>query len=245
MTNLQTVKPPGHMSPRVDMRKGTVLVIDDEKDLIELIRYNLEKDGFEVKGAGDGESGLYSAAQEPPDLIVLDLMLPGIDGLEVCRRLRSDARTARIPVIMLTARGAESDRVVGLELGADDYVTKPFSPRELTARVKALLRRLSAAKEPPDLIRHGDLRIDLSRREVLCGEAAIGLTATEFKLLQFLASQPGRVFSRSELIDGILGRNVAVLDRTIDVHVVSLRKKLKDCGNLIETVRGFGYRFID
>lgn len=227
------------------MRKGTVLVIDDEKDLIELIRYNLEKDGFEVKGAVDGESGLALAAQELPDLILLDLMLPGIDGLEVCRMLRSETRTARIPVIMLTARGAESDRVVGLELGADDYVTKPFSPRELTARVKALLRRLSSQKEPPDLIRRGDLKIDLVRREVMCGDAPVSLTATEFRLLQFLASQPGRVFSRSELIDGILGRDVAVLDRTIDVHVVSLRKKLRDSGNLIETVRGFGYRFSD
>ena len=227
------------------MRKGTILVIDDEKDLIELIRYNLEKDGFEVKGAVDGESGLALAAQELPDLILLDLMLPGIDGLEVCRMLRSETRTARIPVIMLTARGAESDRVVGLELGADDYVTKPFSPRELTARVKALLRRLSSQKEPPDLIRRGDLKIDMVRREVTCGDAPVSLTATEFKLLQFLASQPGRVFSRSELIDGTLGRDVAVLDRTIDVHVVSLRKKLRDCGNMIETVRGFGYRFSD
>lgn len=225
------------------MRKGTILVIDDEKDLIELIRYNLEKEGFEVKGAADGENGLAMARQKTPDLILLDLMLPGIDGLEVCRALRSEARTSRIPIIMLTARGTEPDRVVGLELGADDYVTKPFSPRELVARIRALLRRASSPQPPPDIIRRGALVMDLGRREVTCGKTVIDLTATEFKLLQFLASQPGRVFSRSELIDGVLGRDVAVLDRTIDVHMVALRKKLGGCSELIETVRGFGYRF--
>ena len=224
------------------MPRGTVLVIDDEPDIIELIRYNLEKDGFDVRGAGDGESGVASAFHSPPDVILLDLMLPGMDGLEVCRRIRSDVRTAGVPIIMLTARGSEPDRIVGLEMGADDYVTKPFSPRELTARVKALLRRTSSREIEPEVFRRGDLRIDLSRREVLCGETPITVTATEFKLLQFLASRPGRVFSRGELIDGVLGRDVAVLDRTVDVHVVSLRKKLNRCGHLIETVRGFGYR---
>lgn len=227
------------------MKRGTILVIDDEEDLVELVRYNLEKDGFAVKGASDGETGLAFAVEEQPDLIVLDVMLPGVDGLEVCRMLRSEPRTAHIPVIMLTARAAEPDRVVGLELGADDYVTKPFSPRELTARVKAHLRRVSLPSEPAELIRRGDLKIDMARREVTCAGNAVNLTATEFKLLQFLASQPGRVFSRTELIDGVLGRDIAVLDRTIDVHVVSLRKKLRDCGSLIETVRGFGYKFID
>ena len=227
------------------MPKATVLVIDDETDLIELVRYNLEKEGFGVKSAADGETGLTLAAQEQPDLILLDVMLPGIDGLEVCRTLRSQPRTAHIPLIMLTARGAEPDRVVGLELGADDYVTKPFSPRELTARVKALLRRLAPPRDAGELILRGDLRVDVTRREVACGDVAISLTATEFKLLHFLASQPGRVFSRSELIDGVLGQNIAVLDRTIDVHVVSLRKKLRDCGDMIETVRGFGYRFVE
>jgi two-component system alkaline phosphatase synthesis response regulator PhoP len=225
------------------MAKGTILVIDDEKDLIELVRYNLEREGFDVIGAPDGESGLKTAAQSQPDVILVDVMLPGIDGLDVCRMLRANNRTARIPVIMLTAKSAESDRVVGLELGADDYVTKPFSPRELGARVKAVLRRTSLHQEPPDVVRRGDLVIDLSRREVFCKERVIFLTATEFRLLQFLADRPGRVFSRSEIIDGSLGRDVAVLDRTIDVHVMALRRKLGKCGEWIETIRWFCYRF--
>jgi two-component system, OmpR family, alkaline phosphatase synthesis response regulator PhoP len=225
------------------MAPKTILIIDDEKDLIELVRYNLEKEGFQVKTSGDGENGLVAAAQVVPDLIVLDLMLPGIDGLEVCRALRSNPRTSRVPVIMLTARGAESDRVVGLEMGADDYVTKPFSPRELIARIRALLRRSGDRHPHLEVVRRGALVVDLSRREVTFRQTAIALTATEFKLLHVLASQPGRVFSRSELIDGVLGRDVAVQDRTIDVHVVSLRKKLGACGDQIQTVRGFGYRF--
>ena len=225
------------------MKRGNILVIDDEQDLIELVRYNLEKEGFSVRGAADGETGLDVAAAEVPDVIVLDVMLPGMDGLEVCRRLRSQPRTARIPVIMLSARGTEPDRVVGLELGADDYVSKPFSTRELAARIKAQLRRASIPSEAAEVIRRGELTIDVARREVTCGRTPVSLTATEFKLLHFVASQPGRVFSRSELIDGILGRDIAVLDRTIDVHVVSLRKKLRHCGVLIETVRGFGYKF--
>ncbi len=225
------------------MAKGRVLVIDDEKDLIELVRYNLEKEGFQVKSAKDGERGLAAALQELPDIILIDLMLPGIDGLDVCRSLRTHSRTARIPVIMLTAKSEESDRVLGLELGADDYVTKPFSPRELIARIKAVLRRTSTPQAPSDVIRRGGLIIDLMRREVTCGGEPILLTATEFRLLQFLADHPGRVFSRSQLIDGALGRDVSVVDRTIDVHITGLRKKLAACGEWIETVRGFGYRF--
>ena len=176
-------------------------------------------------------------------MVLVDLMLPGMDGLEVCRRLRADSRTARIPLIMLTAKATESDRVVGLELGADYYVTKPFSPRELAARVRALLRRISAQQEAPTVIRHGDLVIDTDRREVSLGERGITLTATEFRLLHFLACHPGRVFSRSELIDGGMSRDVEVLDRTIDVHITSLRKKLGKRGTWVETVRGFGYKF--
>ncbi len=225
------------------MPKKTVLTIDDEKDLIELVRYNLEKEGFRVRGALDGETGLAMALQERPDVVLVDLMLPGMDGLEVCRRLRADSRTAAIPLIMLTAKSGESDRVVGLELGADDYVTKPFSSRELTARVRALLRRTAGYQEPSVLLRRGDLVIDLEQRKVTCGGRAIELTATEFRLLHFLASHPGRVYSRGELIDNVLGRDVEVLDRTVDVHILALRKKLGKHGALVETVRGFGYRF--
>ncbi len=227
------------------MIKGRILVIDDEKDLIELVRYNLEKEGFVVRSAQDGESGLSTARKEMPDLIIVDLMLPGIDGLDVCRALRSDTRTARIPVIMLTAKSAESDRILGLELGADDYVTKPFSPRELLARIKAVLRRTSSPQTAAEVIHRGSLTIDMTRRSVTCGEDVIALTATEFRLLQYFASHSGHVFSRAQLIDGAMGRDVTVEDRTIDVHITGLRKKLGDCGDWIETVRGFGYRFRD
>jgi two-component system, OmpR family, alkaline phosphatase synthesis response regulator PhoP len=225
------------------MTKGKLLVIDDEKDLIELIRYNFEKEGFKVIGAGNGELGLSLAASEKPDIVVIDLMLPDMDGLDICRSLREGSGTAHIPIIMLTAKSAESDRVVGLELGADDYVTKPFSPRELVARVKALLRRSSGFRKQSSMIRHGLLSIDPASHQVCCGEKRIDLTATEYRLLQFLASNPGFVYSRSALIDGALGRDVTVLERTIDVHVVSLRRKLGKCGGWIETIRGFGYKF--
>jgi two-component system, OmpR family, alkaline phosphatase synthesis response regulator PhoP len=225
------------------MAKATILVIDDEKDLIELVSYNLGKEGFAVRSASNGETGLASAMNDLPDLILVDLMMPGMDGLEVCRRLRADTRTSAIPLIMLTAKSSESDRVVGLELGADDYVTKPFSPRELAARVKAVLRRSSHQVAEPKVIRRDALTIDLTRREVSCEGNSITLTASEFRLLHFLATHPGQVFSRSELIDGALGREISVVDRTIDVHITGLRKKLSHCGGWIETVRGFGYRF--
>jgi two-component system alkaline phosphatase synthesis response regulator PhoP len=225
------------------MSKGIVLAIDDESDLIELVRYNLLSEGYDVIGAGDGESGLSLAAQEKPDLILLDLMLPGMDGFDVCRALRSETKTAEIPIIILTAKTSEPDRIVGLELGADDYVTKPFSPRELSARIKALLRRTIKAQEPLKILRYGELSIDLNMHEVCCGGHSIGLTATEFRLLQFMASHPGHVYERNTLIDGAIGRDVAVLDRTVDVHIMALRKKLGCCGAWIETMRGFGYRF--
>ncbi len=225
------------------MPKGVILVIDDERDLIELVRYNLEKEGFRVLGACDGESGLKIAAAEKPNLVVVDLMLPGIDGMEVCRLLRSTRGTSRIPVIMLTAKGNESDRILGLELGADDYVTKPFSPRELAARVKAVLRRALSPQETSEMLRRGELVIDVTRHEVVCGGQSLALTATEFKLIHFLASHPGRVFSRNEIINGALGQDIAVVDRTVDVHITALRRKLGVNGDLIETVRGFGYKF--
>ena len=225
------------------MPRGVVLVIDDEANLIELVRYNLEKEGFAVIGAADGESGFSRAVDEKPDVIVVDLMLPGMDGLEVCRLLRSESVTSRIPIIILTARASEPDRVVGLELGADDYMTKPFSPRELTARIKALLRRSSGYRLQQTVIRHGNLTVDLAGHEVRCGSKIMNLTATEYRLLQFLALHPGFVYSRASLIDGALGRDVTVLDRTVDVHIMSLRKKLGRCGGWIETIRGFGYKF--
>jgi two-component system phosphate regulon response regulator PhoB len=227
------------------MARGNVLIIDDEKDLIELVRYNLEKEGYRVTSACDGESGLEAAIQSLPDIVLIDLMLPGIDGLEVCRRLRSESRTAQIPILMLTAKSAETDRIVGLELGADDYVTKPFSPRELAARIKAILRRTcqNPSDESGKVIRRDGLTIDLGRCDASYEGKNLDLTATEFRLLHLLALHPGRVYSRSELIDGVLGREVAVIDRTVDVHITALRKKMADRGDWIETVRGFGYRF--
>jgi two-component system phosphate regulon response regulator PhoB len=227
------------------MQKGTILIIDDEKDLIEMVRYNLDKDGYDVISATDGQSGLGIAQAHKLDLIILDLMMPGIDGLEVCRRLRADARTSRIPLIMLTAKATEADRIVGLELGADDYVTKPFSPRELVARVKAILRRTSTQSEPEQLLRHGDLSIDVTRHEVLYLGKPVSLTATEFRILHLLASKPGRVLSRDDIIDSALGRDANVFDRTIDVHITAIRKKLGKGADQIETIRGFGYKFRD
>ena len=225
------------------MKKGTILVIDDEKDLIELVRYNLEKEGFDVIAATDGQSGLEVVKKHRPDLVVLDLMMPGLDGLQVCQQLRSDPRSGRVPVIMLTAKATEADRVVGLEMGADDYIVKPFSPREVVARVKAVLRRTVSQQEIRQEIRHGELVIDLSGHEVNYKGQRVALTATEFRILEFLAARPGRVFSRDEIIDAALGNETAVFDRTVDVHITAIRRKLGAGADQIETVRGFGYKF--
>ena len=225
------------------MKKGTILVIDDEKDLIELVRYNLEKEGFDVIAATDGQSGLDVVRKHRPDLVVLDLMMPGLDGIQVCQQLRADPRAGRIPVIMLTAKATEADRIVGLELGADDYITKPFSPREVVARIKAVLRRTTTQASPAQLIRSGDLVMDLSGHDVTFRGQHISLTATEFRILEFLASRPGRVFSRDEIIDAALPNEQAVFDRTVDVHITAIRRKLGTGGDQIETVRGFGYKF--
>jgi len=222
--------------------KGTILVIDDEKDLVELVRCNLEREGYDVIGASDGQTGLDIASRLKVDLVVLDLMLPGMDGLDVCRSLRTDNRTGRVPVLMLTARATEADKIVGLELGADDYVTKPFSPRELLARVKALLRRTAQQSQPAEVLRLGELLIDVDRHEVTYDGRTVDLTATEFRILQYMAQRPGRVLSRDDLIDSALGRDEPVLDRTIDVHVTAIRRKLGAGAEMLETVRGFGYR---
>ena len=227
----------------MNLSTPTVLVIDDEKDLVELVRYNLEKEHIHAITAFDGQTAVEIALRHHPDLIVLDLMMPGMSGLEVCRLLRSEAKTAHIPIIMLTARASETDRIVGLEMGADDYVTKPFSPRELVARVRAVLRRSAPQADKSKIIRRGRLLIDVDARQVKFDDKPIALTATEFRVLEFLASRPGRVVSRDEIIDAALGHGTAVMDRTIDVHITALRRKLGVGGEMIETVRGFGYKF--
>jgi two-component system phosphate regulon response regulator PhoB len=220
----------------------TILVIDDEPELVKLLDYNLSKAGYLVISAKDGESGLAAARKHTPDAIILDVMMPGLDGWEVCKRLRQDASTSAMPVLMLTAKGEEGDRVLGLELGADDYLTKPFGVRELVARVKALLRRLEAASASPEVLKSGKLVIDSSRRTVSAGGKPVALTATEFNLLKALAEKEGRVISREDLLSLARGDDVAVMDRTVDVHVAALRKKLGKHGEMIETVRGVGYR---
>lgn len=227
------------------MANERVLIVDDEEDVLELMRYHLNKNGYKVETAASGEEALAVAREKLPDIIVLDLMLPGIDGFEVCRHLKSDLKTERIPIIMLTAKGEEADIVSGLELGADDYVTKPFSPKVLMARIRRILHRMvSRDLERPPIKIH-DLTIDPARREVLNKGKPVNLSYTEFNILYILAKRPGLVFTRYQIIDAIHGNDYLVTDRAIDVQIVSLRKKLASCGNYIETVRGVGYRFKD
>ena len=226
------------------MAKETILVVDDEEDILELVRYNLAREGYQVICAISGEKALEKAKNENLDLMILDLMLTGIDGLEVARRLKQKEKTSHIPIIMLTAKGEEADIVAGLELGADDYVTKPFSPRILMARVKAVLRRQTAEEENPEEIIHiHQLAIDPRRRHVLVGSKSIDLTFSEFQILYFLAKRPGWVFTRSQIVDAVRGDDYPVTDRSVDVQVVGLRKKLDTFAHYIETVRGVGYRF--
>jgi DNA-binding response OmpR family regulator len=220
----------------------TILVIDDEPELVKLLDYNLTKAGYLVLSARDGENGLATARKHSPDAIILDVMMPGLDGWEVCKRLRQDPATSALPVLMLTAKADEGDRVLGLELGADDYVTKPFGVRELLARVKALLRRSEAASASTEVVKAGKIVIDSSRRTVTVAGKPVALTATEFNLLKSLAEKEGRVISREDLLSLARGDEVAVMDRTVDVHVAALRKKLGKHGEMIETVRGVGYR---
>jgi two-component system phosphate regulon response regulator PhoB len=221
-----------------------IVVIEDEEDIRELIRYNLDKEGYRVLVANSGEEGLELVVNSMPDLIVLDLMLPGIDGLQVCRQLKADPKTRNIPVVMVTARGEEPDVVSGLELGAEDYVSKPFSPKVLAARVRTVLRRSQAGEaDPQAILRHEQLLVNPQRREVAIGNERIELTNTEFKLLYFLLRQPGVVFTRDQIVEGVHGDDYPVTDRSVDVQVVGLRKKLLEYGQCIETVRGVGYRF--
>jgi two-component system phosphate regulon response regulator PhoB len=221
-----------------------ILVVEDDKDILELIRYNLTRDGYTVTCHTSGEDGLNAAKTNPPDLMVLDLMLPGVDGLVVCRALKNDARTQGIPIVMLTAKSTESDIVAGLEIGADDYITKPFSPRVLTARLRAVLRRKTEQVTGEDVTLHiHNITIDPGRHEVIAVKEPVALTHTEFRLLHFLARRPGWVFTRDQLVNSIRGEEAIVTDRTVDVHIASLRKKLGSCAKYIETIRGVGYRF--
>ena len=226
------------------MARETILIIDDEEDILELVRYNLAREGYNVRLATSGEQALRMIRQELPDLVLLDLMLPNIDGLEVCKRLKGDPDTTALPVVMLSAKGAEADVVAGLELGASDYITKPFSPRVLTARVRAVLRRNQAEElDNDEVITLHELVIHPGRHEVTVAGKPVELTHTEFKVLHYLARRPGWVFTRYQIVDAVHGVDHAVTERSVDVQIVGLRKKLGDAGEYIETVRGVGYRF--
>jgi two-component system, OmpR family, alkaline phosphatase synthesis response regulator PhoP len=231
------------------MVRQAVLVVEDEEDIRELVSYNLLKEGYQVAGVAAGEEALAAVESKAPDLVLLDIMLPGLDGLKVCRKLKEDPRFQSIPIIMLTAKGEEPDIVAGLNMGADDYVTKPFSPKVLLARVHAVLRRAEADRTTPaseedgEVVEIRDLMIHSGRHEVFVAAAPVDLTATEFKLLRFLAQRPGWVFTRQQILDGVHGDNYAITDRAVDVQIVGLRKKLGAAGAYIETVRGVGYRF--
>ena len=227
------------------MANEKILIVDDEEDVLELVRYNLDKNGYKVETAATGEQALAKARAKPPDLIILDLMLPGIDGLDVCKRLKNDTKTQNIPVIMLTAKGEETDIVTGLELGADDYVTKPFSPKVLVARIRRVLQRPIARDLEKASVKMHQMAIDPSRRQVLIKNKPVELTFTEFNILYTLAKRPGIVFTRYQIVDSIHGEDYLVTDRAIDVQIVSLRKKLGEYEKYIETVRGVGYRFRD
>ncbi len=221
-----------------------ILVVEDDEDILELVTYNLVREGYQVNGVTNGEDALREAFDTPPDVIILDLMLPGIDGLEVCKSLKSDARTANVPVIMLTAKGEESDVVSGLELGADDYITKPFSPKILIARTRTIIRRArQKAPDETEVIKTGDLVLHPGRHEALLNGRPLELTPSEFSLLHMLARRPGWVFTREQIIAEIKGDHYSVTDRSVDVQVAGLRKKLGKRGSDIETVRGIGYKF--
>lgn len=228
------------------MVKKRILVVDDEEDIVELVKYNLSKSGYEVLVATSGEDGLKIAQTQLPDMLVLDVMLPGIDGIDVCKILKKDQRTNHIAVVMLSARGEEADIVTGLELGADDYIVKPFSPRVLLARVKAVFRRehVGAADAQATLSISG-LRIVPDRHQVYLDGKLTELTHTEFKILHLLARRPGVVYTRYQIVDQVHGSDYPVTDRSIDVQIVGLRRKLGEFGNLLETVRAVGYRFRD
>ncbi len=229
-------------SPIPGRARMRVLIVEDERDMTEVLEFNLQRDGFETVVAHDGQEGLRKAQMLLPDLILLDLMLPGLSGEDIVRELRSGERTRDIPIIIITAKSEETDQVVGFSLGADDYVTKPFSIKVLLQRIKALQRRREGATDPTDIIEHLDVRIDRVRHRAFVHGRELELTPTEFRLLECLLRQPGRAFTRHQLMDAAIGEGAIVLERTIDVHVKTLRRKLGNT-DLIETVRGVGYRF--
>lgn len=228
------------------MKEKKIVVVEDEPDLVDVVTYNLEREGYLVSAARRGDEGLNLIRSELPDLVLLDLMLPGMDGLSICRQMKSDGALKAIPIIIASAKGEESDVVIGLEMGADDYLAKPFSPRELLARIKAVLRRGTPTDNASDdriVVR--DLIIDPGKHEVKIKDEIIGLTSTEFKLLHHLASSRGRAFSREQLLNRVVGMGVVVVDRNIDVHIRALRKKLGERSDMIQTIRGVGYRFVE
>lgn len=226
------------------MSQEKIWVVEDEEDLLALIHYNFVREGYDVHGFTSGEELFDALGQAQPDLILLDVMLPGINGLEICKRLKAGVKTNQVPVIMLTAKGEEGDIVTGLNLGADDYISKPFSPKVLMARVKSVLRRgMKTSGAQPNVITHGELVIDPNRHEVWLAGHRLPLTVTEFRILSFLARKPGWVFSRDQIISAVHDGDIAVTDRTVDVQIVALRKKLGASQHCIETVRGIGYKF--
>jgi two-component system phosphate regulon response regulator PhoB len=226
------------------MGKKRILIVEDDRDILGLMKHHLEREGYAVVGAATGEEGLRLVRHDPPSLVILDLMLPGIDGLEVLRQLRERPKGRRVPALIVSAKGEEADIVSGLELGADDYLTKPFSPRVLVARARAVLRREEKPELPEsEIVRIHDLTIHPGRHEVLVGKKAVDLTFTEFRILHTLARRPGWVFTRSRIVDSIHGESYPVTDRAVDVQIVGLRRKLGRAGDYIETVRGVGYRF--
>lgn len=220
-----------------------ILLIDDEQDILDLLTYNLAREGFSIITAKDGTTAWELALNSDPDLIILDLMLPGISGLELCQKFRNNQKTSDIPVIMLTAKGDEFDKVLGLEIGADDYVTKPFSIREIVARVKSQLRRSISAPKVKENYQFGTLHVDLSTHEVKISESSIKLSPLEFNLLKFFITHPERVYSRDDLLDKVWGDDAYVEPRTVDVHIRRLREKIEPVGAMIKTIRGVGYRF--
>jgi two-component system phosphate regulon response regulator PhoB len=225
------------------MARPRILIIEDERGLTDVLTYNLAREGYEILVAHDGQEGLRKAQMHLPDMILLDLMLPGMDGLEVCRQLRAGEQTRTVPILMVTAKAEEVDQVVGFSMGADDYVTKPFSVKVLLQRIKALQRRVDTGAEAVDSIEHLGVRIDRVRHRASVAGEELNLTPTEFRLLECLLRQPGRAFTRPQLMDAAIGEGAIVLERTIDVHIKTLRKKLGPDHDYIETVRGVGYRF--